>query len=227
MITKRINENSANVIVQYKDIPYFNNRRTSVRAALPVEIGKGSPKEIHEEIEYLLKKNRLDPQTTDIRKLLVENNIGIDCSGFVYHVLQKTNYSFPYAGNFIRKIIAKFRPVSNIDVRTFAHDKNSKIISLRDVVPGDIITMVGNGDASRNHIVIFDQIEYQNNIPSVLHYVHSIAIPEDGLYNHGFHEGKIEIINVEKPLTDQVWSETYLRERALQTRCELRRVVVS
>lgn len=227
MITKRINDSSIHVIEQYKGIPYFNNRRTGVRAALPVEIGKGSPKEIHEEIEFLLKKNKLDPQTTDIRKLLVENNIGIDCSGFVYHVLQKTNYSFPYAGNFIRRIIAKFRPVSNIDVRTFAHNNNSKIIPLRETKPGDIITMVGNGDASRNHIVIIDQIEYQNDIPSIIHYSHAVAIPSDGLYNHGYHEGKIEIINVEKPLTDQVWSEEYLKERALQTTCELRRVVVS
>ena len=58
MITKRISDSSVHVIEQYKNIPYFNNRRTSVRAALPVEIGKGSPKEIHEEIEFLLKKNK-------------------------------------------------------------------------------------------------------------------------------------------------------------------------
>lgn len=227
MITKRINDTSANVIEQYKNIPYFNNRRTGVRAALPVEIGKGSPKEIHEEIEFLLKKNRLDPQTTDIRKLLIENNIGIDCSGFAYHVLKKTNYSFPYAGNIIRRIIAKFRPVTNIDVKTFAHNSNSAIIPLRNVQPGDIITMVGNGDASRNHIVVIDQIEYQNDIPSVIHYAHSIAIPEDGQYGHGFHEGKIEVVNVEKTITDQAWSEQYLYNRALQTTCELRRLVVS
>lgn len=227
MITKRINDTSANVIAQYKDVPYFNNRRTGVRAALPVEIGKGSPKEIHEEIEFLIKKNKLDPQTTDIKKLLIENNIGIDCSGFVYHVVQKTNYSFPYAGNFLRKFIAKFRPTANIDVKTFAHNSNSTLIPLRNVQPGDIITMVGNGDASRNHIVIIDQIEYQNDIPSVIHYVHSMAWPSDGQYGHGFHSGKIEIINIEKPLTDQIWSEDYTKERALQTTCELRRLVVS
>lgn len=236
MITKRINDTSANVIDQYKNfrygnsvfsIPYFNNRRTGVRGALPVEVGKGSPKEIFEEIDIILKKNRLDPQAVDIKKLLIESNIGIDCSGFIFHVLKKTNYSFPYAGGFIRKILSKLNPVKNIDVKTFAHENNSKSLSLRDVQPGDIITMVGNGDASRNHIVIIDQIEYQNNLPSVLHYVHSIAIPEDGLYNHGFHEGKIEIINIEKSLTDQIWSETYLQQRALQSTCELRRVMVS
>jgi len=227
MITKRINDASVAVIEQYKDIPYFNNRRTGVRAALPVEIGKGSPKEIHEEMLFLYKKNKLDPQTIDVRKFMVENNIGIDCSGFVYHVLQKTNYAFPYAGNFVRKFIAKFRPTANIDVKTFAHNKNSKFISIREAQPGDIITMVGNGDASRNHIVVIDQIEYQNEIPATIHYVHSIAIPEDGQYNHGFKEGKIEIINPDKPLTDQVWSEEYLRNRGLQTTCELRRVMVS
>lgn len=227
MITKRIQDASVAVIEQYKDIPYFNNRRTGLRGALPVQVGKGNPKEIHEEIQYILKKDKLDPNTIDTRKLLVENNIGIDCSGFVYHVLQKTNYAFPYAGSFFGKLIAKFNPVKNIDVKTFAHNKNSKIIPIREAQPGDIITMVGNGDASRNHIVVIDQIEYQNEIPATIHYVHSIALPEDGQYNHGFKQGKIEIINPDKPLTDQVWSEEYLRNRGLQTTCELRRVVVS
>lgn len=227
MITKRINDTSALVIEQYKNIPYFNNRRTGLRGALPVLVGKGSPKEIHEEIEFLIKKNKLDPQTIDIKKLLVDNNIGIDCSGFAYHVLKKTNYSFPYAGGFFRRQIAKFNPVKNINVKTFAHTSNSTPIPLRNVQPGDIITMVGNGDASRNHIVIIDQIEYQNDIPSVIHYVHSMAWPSDGQYGHGFHSGKIEIINIEKPLTDQIWSEDYTKESALQTTCELRRLVVS
>lgn len=227
MITKRIQEKSATVIEQYRGIPYFNNRRTGLRGALPVQVGKGSPKEIHEELEYILKINKLDPNTVDIRKLMVESNIGIDCSGFAYHVLRKTNYSFPYAGGFLRKMIAKFRPVANIDVKTFTHDNNSKIIALRDVQPGDIITMVGNGDASRNHIVIIDQIEYQNDLPATIHYVHSIAIPEDGQYGHGVRSGKIEIINPDKPLTDQIWSEEYLRQRAISTTCELRRLVIS
>lgn len=227
MITKRINDASANVIEQYKNIPYFNNRRTGVRAALPVEIGKGSPREIHEELEFILKKNKLDRNAVDIKKVLVDNNIGIDCSGFAHHVLKKTNYSFPYAGNILRRLIAKFRPVANIDVKTFAHNSNSKLISLRDAQPGDIITMIGNGDASRNHIVVIDQIEYQNDIPSVIHYAHSMAWPSDGQYGHGFHSGKIEIINIEKPITDQIWSEEYTKERAQQTTCELRRLVVS
>lgn len=227
MITKRINDASAQVIEQYKNIPYFNNRRTGLRGALPVLVGKGSPKEIHEEIDFLIRKNKLDPQTIDTKKLLVDNNIGIDCSGFTYHVLKKTNYSFPYAGSFLGKLIAKFNPVKNINVKTFAHNSNSKIIPLRDVQPGDIITMIGNGDASRNHIVVIDQVEYQNNIPCVIHYAHSMAWPNDGQYGHGFHSGKIEIINVEKPITEQIWSEDYTKERALQTTCELRRVMVS
>ncbi len=227
MITKRIHENSARVIEQYQGVPYFNNRRTGLRGALPVQVGKGSPKDIHDEVEIILVKNKLDPNTVDIRKLMVESNIGIDCSGFAYHVLQKTNYSFPYAGGFMRKMIAKFNPVKNIDVKTFAHNSNSKIISLREVLPGDIVTMVGNGDASRNHIIVIDQIEYQNDIPAIIHYAHSIAIPEDGQYGHGVRGGKIEIINPDKPLTDQVWSEEYLRQRGLSTTCELRRLVVS
>lgn len=227
MITKRISAESTQVIEQYQGVPYFNNRRTGLRGALPVYVGKGSPKDIHEEVEIILKKNKLDPQTIDIRKLMVESNIGIDCSGFAYHVLRKTNFSFPYASGFLSRLMARFNPVKNIDVKTFAHDSNSKIVTLREVLPGDVITMVGNGDTSRNHIIVIDQIEYQNNIPAVIHYAHSIAIPEDGQYGHGVRSGKIEIINPDKPLTDQVWSEEYLRARAIATTCELRRLVVS
>lgn len=227
MITKRIQEKSAAVIEQYRGIPYFNNRRTGLRGALPVQVGKGSPKDIHDEIEIILIKNKIDRNAIDIKKLMVDSNIGIDCSGFAYYVLQKTNYHFPYAGSFIGKMFAKFNPVKNIDVKTFAHNSNSKVITLREVEPGDIVTMVGNGDASRNHIIVIDQIEYQNNIPAVIHYAHSIAIPEDGQYGHGVRSGKIEIINPDKPLTDQIWSEEYLRQRALSTTCELRRLVIS
>lgn len=227
MITKRINEKSAKIIEQYRDVPYFNNRRTNLRNALPVNIGKGSPKEIHDELDFIIKRDHLDKNNIDVKKVLVENNIGIDCSGFIYHVLQKTNYSFPYAKNFFKKLIAKLRPSANINVKTIAHDANSKVINLKDVEPGDIITMTSEDATFRNHIMVIEQIEYQNSIPATLHYVHTIAIPEDGEYNHGIHRGNIEIINSEKPITQQVWSEKYLLDRALQMRCELRRVVVS
>jgi hypothetical protein len=239
MNTKTLSTHAFSVIDQYMNftvgtavtgVPYFNNKTVGARAALRATIGKGSTKDIFEETDIILKRKHIEAGTLTsetLKKLFVDNNIGIDCSGFAYHVLKKTNYSFPYAGGFFRRQIAKFNPVKNINVKTFAHASNSTPIPLRNVEPGDIITMVGNGDASRNHIVIIDQIEYQNDIPSVIHYVHSMAWPSDGQYGHGFHSGKIEIINIEKPLTDQIWSEDYTKERALQTTCELRRLVVS
>jgi hypothetical protein len=88
-------------------------------------------------------------------------------------------------------------------VRTFAHEKNSRAVALADVVPGDTITMLGATD----HILVITQVEYQNFIPTVLHYAHSIAWPSDGEYGHGVRTGTITIADIAKPLAEQIWEE--------------------
>ncbi len=240
------------------NIPYFNNRRSGLRAALPALVGKGSPKEIYEELEILTVREKIaltDFTNTALKQYLVDHNIGIDCSGLAYFILDEESrsrgkgtldrhLSFPYSKGLVSKVAAWLHPVKNADTRTFAHNKNSRAIALKDAEPGDIITMTmtesettsasnSNGASSdeRDHILVIHQIEYQNFVPTVLHYINSIAWPSDGMVGHGVRQGTIEITDISKPLIEQVWVEKglvdtahYTHMRAKASLTELRRL---
>lgn len=207
-----------------KDIscPYFNNRRQKVRGALRVLIGKGSVEDIIEEAMIFGLKEKVDIKklsNEELKKYLIDHNVGIDCSGLAYYILDgelkdqkksglKSILSFPYAQNFIRKLLIRLRPVENAGVRTFAHEKNTKVIPLHEVCPSDMIIMMGTGrDHDLNHMLIIHEVEYENGVPKLLHYTHSLAWSTDGKYNHGVRQGQIEIVDVKKPLLEQKWTE--------------------
>jgi hypothetical protein len=213
--------------------PYFNNRRIEARGGLRVFSGKGSVADIVEEVSIIEKKQKVNLKKLDkegIKKFLVKNNIGIDCSGFVYHVLDTEsqarhkgalvkNISFPFVKSLSRKILVKFRPVQNCGVVNFAHEKNSTLIKLKDAKPGDMIIILKSGNKKdRDHILIIDQVNYktgechtgkkdiEKKIES-LHYAHSFAWSTDGKYGHGVKRGKIEILDIDKDILEQKWIE--------------------
>ena len=215
-------------------IPYFNNKTVRARAALRSLIGKGSPKEILEEVQGIMVKNHVEINTLtseSLKKILTDSDIGIDCSAFAYYILNSEslelkkqslnkNLHFHNARGLFGKIKSILRPIENCDVANFAHEKNSKIVTLKEVAAGDIITMLGGPDvADRNHVLIIDKVE-ENKIS----YVHSIAYPEDGVYGTGIKKGFIEITDLNKNITEQVWSEKNLLERARKSETELRRL---
>ncbi len=246
MNTKRISDRALAIIEQYKDVPYYNNRHRGRRAGLLVQTGKGSPKEIYDEIKEIAFAEKIKFESLDknsIKKLMVENDIGIECSGFAYYVLnEESQYlkkgtldrhlHFPYAIGILGKIRSKFRPINNTNVKTFAHDTNSRLIQIIDVQVGDMITMVGGTeDGERDHILVIHQVEYQNLVPIMIHYVHAVAWPTDGEYGHGIHEGKIEITDTNRTLIDQRWTENemtnegnYTFTRAAKSKTEIRRL---
>lgn len=234
------------IIKQYANVPYFNNKTTGRRGALRVHTGKGDPIEIENEIFEISHRKKIDYKSlggVEIKKLLVENNIGIECSGFAYHVLNekfkikdkgemKSQIKFPYVKGVIGKIRTMIRPVENIDVKTFAHDENSSVVELDHARVGDIITMTkGAGAGVRDHILIINQIELEDNLPKTLYYVHAVAWPTDGEYGTGIHKGKIEITNLKKSILEQDWEElektgeeNYTFARAKKSVTELRRL---
>ena len=227
-------------------IPYYNNRTAKTRAALRTHIGKGSPEDIKEELETLILKNKIDSLSfTDesLKKLLVDNGLGIECSGFCYHVLEAESQSrghgtiskkitFINCNGFIGQIRCSIRPIENCDVETFADDKNSRVISTKDVLPGDIITMTPDLDGKdRNHILIIKEVHYNNSIPQEIIYSHSIAYPEDGVYGTGVRDGQIQIKDPNKPIIESTWIEgvrygdtSPLFIRAKRSKTEIRRL---
>jgi hypothetical protein len=232
-------------------VPYFNNRHKRQRAGLRAAIGKGSPKEIFDEVEIVGMKEKISSETwTDVllKKFMCDSDIGIDCSGFAYYILAAENRAKGYGSidrhltfpnrSFLRRLAAKFRPVENADVLTFLNDNNSMSIDIQKIEPGDFITMTTikeNGaektPGERNHIIVIHQIDYQNFVPTTIHYTHSIAWPEDGQYGHGVRQGMIEILEPTKGIIEQKWTEkgkagaenpTYLRAKISKT--EIRRL---
>lgn len=234
MQAREVIHNYLNIVVDGKKIncPYFNNKRTRARGALRVFTGKGNIEEINEEISIIEKKERLNWSAlneSEIRKTLVEHNIGIDCSGFVYHVLDaelraqnkgkiSSNISCPLATGFFRKIIAKFRMAQNTSVMSLAHEYNTFSVKMKEIQPGDTIIMLSGGlKNDRDHILLIEQINYSEGdcllnkdepkMPKTIHYVHSFAWSSDGKYNHGVKRGKIEIIDTDAGLMKQKWLE--------------------
>lgn len=227
-------------------VPYFNNKTMRTRVALAVKVGKGSPTEIASEIKDILFKKRNPAELTSesLKTTLIENHLGIDCSGFLYHILDAESkavgngplnkrLTLIRANNFIRKFIASLNPVKNIDVATFASDKNSHTIALPDVLPGDIITMLGHsGENERDHALIIHQIDYTDSIPKTIHYSHSVAYPEDGLYGTGVRQGYIQITNPKGSIIEGNWVENNKKDlenrifnRARKSKTELRRLL--
>ncbi len=230
-------------------IPYFNNKIGRARGGERARVGKGSPKDILEELEIILVKGHVAKDSLSdeaLKKILVDNNLGIDCSGFAYYVLDSENrarghghinrrMTFLKGKNPVAKMFSYLRPAQNCDVRAFASDMNSRIIALKNAQAGDIITMIDSGDASeraeRNHIIVITEVVQESGETKSLSYAHAIAYPEDGLYGSGVKQGKIDIAYAGEALTKQLWSESgspdkakRIFERALASTTELRRL---
>lgn len=235
--------------------PYFNNRRVRLRGGLRALIGKGSPDDIVEEAMIISLREKIDlTKLSDekLKKFLVDNKIGIDCSGLVYHILdaemkargKKSLHHVlkrPWFKNPIRKLLVKLRPIENTGVGTFNHEVNSVEISLKDVEAGDIIIMMGAGPKQDyNHIllvvsVVSNEVRDPFSVPLTktsenadlkalkrdsspmgfgITFVHSFQYPTDGLYNHGVRQESITVIDPNKNILEQNWSEPRMREYA-------------
>lgn len=189
--------------------PYFNNRRRRSKSQLRVLRGKGSPAEIVEEAEILAKYARVDIaslSTDKLKDFLIAEDLGVDCSGFAYHVLdalaqEKTNRgikSFIRTNRrgFVGRLIARLRPAENMGVSTFASEANSSAVTASRARPGDIIAIIGTGkDRTYNHMMIVTGVERSagpdGTTDTRLSYAHSYAWPSDGTTDHGIREGDI------------------------------------
>ncbi len=149
---------------------------------------------------------------------MVSQDLGIDCSGFAYHVLgaalherrggRLAGHIHTRRTGFIGRIIARLRPAENMGVATFADERNSVAITASDAKAGDIITFIGAGrDGTYNHVIVITKVE-KKDAATRLSYAHSYAWPEDGAFNHGVREGSV--IVYADDLAHAVWKETGL-----------------
>ena len=241
MNSKTLSKEALNIIKEYKEMeisgikiscPYFINKGQKIRAGLKVMIGKGSPKDIKEEITLIALRKKVDLKKLskkELQKFFIDNNIGIDCSGFVFYVLDaeiksrklgglKRHLRFPLAKNPLRKLLAQIRPVENTNVKSLAHDKNSFEVILSQIEPGDLITLTGAGKNNNfDHILIVDKVDYENDLPVAIHYTHSLKWSTDGELNHGIKEGVIEISDSKNSILKQKWTENKMTGKQNET----------
>lgn len=202
--------------------PYFNNKRNRVRGGLRVLVGKGSPKEIAEEAVLIAMREKIDLATLSenaLKQFCVEHSLGIDCAGLAYYILDAESkaigigpinkqLSFPFGTSPIRKLVTKFRPAENTSVQVFAHQRNTSIVPLHSVRPGDLIVLLDSGGFGvPNHVLLIHQTDHHPNGIETLHYTHTLRWSTDGAHSHGVRQGRIDIIDPAGTLLRQSWIE--------------------
>ncbi len=197
--------------------PYFNNQRSKVRAGLAALIGKGNPEDIALEAELTARTKHFPITTataTDVKKFLVEQNLGVDCSAFAYYVLRyegivknkkdlQSSLHFPQAKSLFRKLIVRLRPVENISVAVLGDDHNSRVITKKEIQAGDLLFFWNTGlDKKLNHLLVVTEIN-----ENTLTYTHSFRWRNEGQYDHGVRTGTITWKNTTTSLLDDTWTE--------------------
>lgn len=218
-------ESAQKVIREYQELPlgehkvicpYIINPKTQ-RAGLRVLIGKGDPGEIARETQVLSQVKGIDlsKMTPDeIRKFMQEKRIGVDCSGFVVHILNYwlrqqgsrplVNYlSFPN-NNIYANLKRKLRPVEQIGANLLTNlDNCLEIENYDEIRPGDFLRSKGIRKNS-HHISMVSRVIQENHKTKSIEYIHSQRYYGD---NNGIRSGSINIIDSSEPLNEQEWTE--------------------
>ncbi len=211
----RLPQQAQDVIHQYAAIaagahaiacPYFINKRRKRKMQVPALVGKGSPREIEEEIRILAKRRRRDLSSMsaeEVKRFVREEGIGIDCSGFAAHVLRAyvreekgkdffRELFFPAKG--IRSWIARrISPVRHISTAVISHPKNSAPVPLRQIAPGDLIFTKGG-----SHVLVVSEVERKGDMPVRVSYWQSREWD-------AVRKGEIRIYDASLPLHEQEW----------------------
>lgn len=197
--------------------PYFNNQRSNVRGGLRALIGKGTPADIAEEAELIALREKITLSSLSdeqLKKFLVDHNLGVDCSALAYYTLAaelkarknsdlKNNLFFPHAKNFVRRLLTRLRPAENVNVTVLGDDHNSAPVSLTHVQPGDLIILWQTGPEKKlNHVLVVHEVDGIS-----IHYTHSFRWSKEGQYEHGARTGTITITDPAKSLLEQTWTE--------------------
>lgn len=175
--------------------------------------GKGTPEQIRNIVIQTAEKDKFDLQKAkpeEIIDFMIEHGIGVDCSGFVYNVLnlylKKTkNKSLDtlilrYKGiaGILERFLLQYNRVRRSSAATLTNDLNTvKIEAIKDIRPGDMIRLT-HTDWKGKHIAIIVDVD-DNNI--------TYAMSSQYTITQGVHFGEIQILDKTKGLEAQEWLE--------------------
>lgn len=172
--------------------------------------GKGSPQEIEILTKKLALRSNFDlnqASVDQIRQFMRRKNIGVDCSGFAYHMLNAFHKA--KTGRSISRVLTRpFSPNPLNWLRHIRYRLNVKVLTgprnsnplLGDLalqccyLPGDLIRT-----QSGRHVLIILESDKKHFI-----YAHS---SHRNTKVKGVHLGEITIINPTGPLENQIWHE--------------------
>lgn len=195
--------------------PYFINRKNT--RDLRAMVGKGTPAEIKMESEIWAKIKGISLDQLDsesIKDFLIERGIGIDCSGFVAHIINAIYKKIsgkavwkeliPKESSFFGKLKYFLRPVEQLGAHVLTSSNNTDIVQINQARVLDLIRSSSkklNGD----HIMLVTDVKRdESGTVSEIEYTHST--PYYGKLN-GVKKGVIKIKHTDLPLEKQEWQE--------------------
>jgi hypothetical protein len=212
MARTKLNKLILKEIKKYLGIPYASNHwENLILIKEAIFGGKTDYLNIRYATKCAAEKEKINLKTLtvmEIYNLQKRHNIGIDCSGFVYLLLDKLDKLKGNAG-ILFKIIGADKPYGIYGIRSLSADEltqplNSvKINNYEQIQTGDLIRF----DQGKH--VIFIISKYLNTI----YYTHS----SNKTKIRGVHQGQIKIVDPSKDLNYQTWSDTTLTDQPYST----------
>jgi hypothetical protein len=192
----------AQEINHYLGLPYAKNYwKNGILIKEAIFAGKGNWQEINYATICAAEKYQIDINSLSPKKLYnfqQKHHIGIDCSGLAYHLLDFIDKTIGNTG-ILFKVIAETKDHGKYGVRSVSANF---LTNSQNSYPISDFSQVQIGDLIRHHqgkhiLLITSQ---ENNR---LKYVHSSL----GTLITGVHLGEIKIINPQKPLSFQEWTD--------------------
>lgn len=178
--------------------PYFSNKLKGGFVVIRgFENGKGTASDIQAELEKKLQEDSSQSQNSPTEKYIVtlarRYRIGIDCSGFVYRMLEQ--YIRDQLGPALFDLSRVYEGgVNRTNARTLTSAAFTFPITKTDEIRiGDMIRLIGG-----KHVAIVTRVS-----ASKITYAHSSLLTKV----FGVHAGTIQILDGSKPIADQKWLE--------------------
>jgi hypothetical protein len=182
--------------------PYWRNR-LGLRITGPFG-GKGRPQQIVEATKKAAQEAKVNLQQMSEKEILAfmkRKKIGVDCSGFVFWMLDALDKE--KKGKGIAGFIPRFP--GTLAERQASADKLTgqnltvPVKKMNEVRVGDVIRLDGG-----KHIAIAAKVVRERGAVEAIEYAHS----SEKATIHGVHSGLIRITNPEGGLAEQEWEET-------------------
>jgi len=224
LIIDRAEQKMLHVLTEYTNflvgekrikIPYVINRK---RFNLMRTAGKGTPQMIRTELNRIAKTYQFDLDShseSEIFAFMNENEIGVECSGFAYHLLHA--YVVEILNKPLSSILAKPKGIINalvwvlfkqgivrhVNADMLTSEKNTiKVAHLSDVRVGDLIRL--SVKTPGDHVLLVVDVTKKLGVIESITYAHSSY---QRTVSQGPHTAHIRVIDSAKGLHDQDWQE--------------------